>query len=241
MSCKACKLQFALLCTMRYIFFITLAAGTLLPASAQVQTRNKEVGINGLNMLFSRQVELLIRKPLKEEGQMRRIEINGLPSYKNNPVYSQQQGFENAPDQYRHEFDAYARIGIQVAKERYSQLGGNFALYRGTLWCLNLNYSATRDVIVSMNNVGRQSYGSLTVTPGLGYLVGFKYQAGKHIALSLDNNITLNASLTRTNNESSSFDFQTKTESRPYSSTYMSQAMNLSPGMVSRLWITYCF
>lgn len=226
---------------MRYIFFITLAAGTMLPASAQVQTRNKEVGINGLNMLFSRQVELLIRKPLKAEGQMRRIELNGMPSYNNTPVYSQQQGFEKAPDQYQKEYDAYARIGIQVAKERYSQLGGNFALYRGTLWSLNMIYSSSRDVIVSTTMASRQSYGSIVVTPGLGYLVGFKYQAGKHVALSLDNNITLNASITRTNNESSGFDFQTQKESKPFTSTYMSQSMNLSPGLVSRLWITYCF
>lgn len=226
---------------MRFIFFIALAAGTLLPASAQVQTRNKEVGINGLNMLFSRQVELLIRKPLKEEGQMRRIEINGIPSYSNTPVYSQQQGFEKAPDQYQKEFDAYARIGIQVAKERYSQLGGNFALYRGTLWSLNMIYSSSRDVIVSTTMASRQSYGSIAVTPGLGYLVGFKYQAGKHIALSLDNNITLNASITRTNNESSGFDFQSQKESKPFTNTYMSQSVNLSPGIVSRLWITYCF
>ncbi len=227
--------------TMRYIFFFTLAAGTLLPATAQVQTRNKEVGINGLNMLFSRQVELIFRKPLKQEGQMRRIELNGMPSYNNTPVYGQQQGFEKAPDQYQKEFDAYARIGIQVAKERYSQLGGNFALYRGTLWCLDLNYSSSRDVIVNPNYVSRYSSGRLSVTPGIGYLVGFKYQAGRHIALSLDNNITLNASIQRSNNESSSYDFQTRQENKPYSSTYLSQSVFLSPGIVSRLWITYCF
>ncbi|MBU6324941.1 MAG: hypothetical protein KJS92_05580 [Bacteroidetes bacterium] len=226
---------------MRYILFITLAAGTMLPASAQVQTRNKEVGINGLNMLFSRQVELLIRKPLKQEGQMRRIELNGMPSYSNTPVYNQQQGFEKAPEQYQKEFDAYARIGIQVAKERYSQLGGNFALYRGTLWCLNLNYSASRDVVVSQNDATRYSNGRLSVAPGLGYLVGFKYQAGKHIALSLDNNITLNAALTRVNYESSTYNLQSGKDNPPYSSTYMNQSVNLSPGIISRLWITYCF
>lgn len=226
---------------MRYIVFITLAAGTMLPASAQVQTRNKEVGINGLNMLFSRQVELLIRKPLKQEGQMRRIELNGMPSYSNTPVYNQQQGFEKAPEQYQKEFDAYARIGIQVAKERYSQLGGNFALYRGTLWCLNLNYSASRDVVVSQNDATRYSNGRLSVAPGLGYLVGFKYQAGKHIALSLDNNITLNAALTRVNYESSTYNLQSGKDNPPYSSTYMNQSVNLSPGIISRLWITYCF
>jgi hypothetical protein len=226
---------------MRYLFFITLAAGTLLPASAQVQTRNKEVGINGLNMLFSRQVELLIRKPLKEDGQMRRIELNGMPSYSNTPVYNQQQGFEKAPDQYKKEFNAVARVGIQVAKERYSQLGGNFALYRGTLWCLNMSYSSKREVDFSLNTVSSDSYGSLTVTPGIGYLVGFKYQAGKHIALSLDNNITFNASFTRTSFDNSSYNLQTAIESFTYSSDYFNQSINLSPGIISRLWITYCF
>jgi len=226
---------------MRYLFFITLAAGTLLPASAQVQTRNKEVGINGLNMLFSRQVELLIRKPLKEDGQMRRIELNGMPSYSNTPVYNQQQGFEKAPDQYKKEFNAVARVGIQVAKERYSQLGGNFALYRGALWCLNMSYSSKREVDFSLNTVSSDSYGSLTVTPGIGYLVGFKYQAGKHIALSLDNNITFNASFTRTSFDNSSYNLQTAIESFTYSSDYFNQSINLSPGIISRLWITYCF
>jgi hypothetical protein len=226
---------------MRYLFFITLAAGTLLPASAQVQTRNKEVGINGLNMLFSREVELLIRKPLKEDGQMRRIELNGMPSYSNTPVYNQQQGFEKAPDQYKKEFNAVARVGIQVAKERYSQLGGNFALYRGTLWCLNMSYSSKREVDFSLNTVSSDSYGSLTVTPGIGYLVGFKYQAGKHIALSLDNNITFNASFTRTSFDNSSYNLQTAIESFTYSSDYFNQSINLSPGIISRLWITYCF
>jgi len=227
--------------TMRYIFFFTLAAGTLLPATAQVQTRNKEVGINGLNMLFSRQVELLIRKPLKEDGQMRRIELNGMPAYSNTPVYNQQQGFENAPDQYKKEFNAFARMGIQVAKERYIQLGGNFALYRGALWCLNMSYSSKREVDFSLNTVNSNSYGSLTITPGIGYLVGFKYQAGKHIALSLDNNITFNASITRTSFDNSSYNLQTAKESSTYSSDYFNQSVNLSPGIISRLWITYCF
>lgn len=226
---------------MRYLMMILVLFCTLSSASAQVQTRNKEVGINGLNMLFSRQVELLIRKPLKEDGQMRRIEINGMPSYNNTPVYNQQQGFEKAPDQYQKEFDAYARIGVQVAKERYSQLGGNFALYRGTLWCLNLNYSSSRDVVVAQNDATRYSNGRLSVAPGLGYLVGFKYQAGKHIALSLDNNITLNASVTRVNYENSTYNLQTGKDNPPYSSTYINQSFNLSPGIVSRLWITYCF
>jgi hypothetical protein len=226
---------------MRYLMMIPVLFCTLSSASAQVQTRNKEVGINGLNMLFSRQVELLIRKPLKEDGQMRRIEINGMPSYNNTPVYNQQQGFEKAPDQYQKEFDAYARIGVQVAKERYSQLGGNFALYRGTLWCLNLNYSSSRDVVVAQNDATRYSNGRLSVAPGLGYLVGFKYQAGKHIALSLDNNITLNASVTRVNYENSTYNLQTGKDNPPYSSTYINQSFNLSPGIVSRLWITYCF
>jgi hypothetical protein len=226
---------------MKHITCILLALGSVMTASAQVQTQNKEIGINGLNMLFSRQVELLIRKPLKQEGHMRRIELNGMPSYSNTPVYSQQQGFESAPNAYQKEFNANARIGIQVAKERYSQMGGNFAFYRGTLWCLNMNYSANRDVVVSMNTANNSAYGSLTITPGIGYLVGFKYQAGKHVALSLDNNITLNASLTRTNFENSSYDFQTKTESQTFSSTYMNQSFSLAPAIISRLWITYCF
>ena len=226
---------------MKHITCILLALGSVMTASAQVQTQNKEIGINGLNMLFSRQVELLIRKPLKQEGHMRRIELNGMPSYSNTPVYSQQQGFESAPNAYQKEFNANARIGIQVAKERYSQMGGNFAFYRGTLWCLNMNYSANRDVVVSMNTANNSAYGSLTITPGIGYLVGFKYQAGKHVALSLDNNITLNASLTRTNFENSRYNFQTKTESQTFSSTYMNQSFSLAPAIISRLWITYCF
>lgn len=226
---------------MKHIICILLALGSVVPASAQVQTQNKEIGINGLNMLFSRQVELLIRKPLKKEGHMRRIELNGMPSYSNTPVYSQQQGFESAPDDYQKEFNANARIGIQVAKERYSQMGGNFAFYRGTLWSLNMNYSANRDVVVSMSSANNSAYGSLTITPGIGYLVGFKYQAGKHVALSLDNNITLNTSLTRTNFENSSYNYQTKTESQTFSSTYMNQSVSLTPAIISRLWITYCF
>lgn len=226
---------------MKYFCYILLVLGSLMPASAQVQTQNKEIGINGLNMLFSRQVELLIRKPLKQEGHMRRIELNGMPSYSNTPVYSQQQGFESAPAAYQKEFDAYARLGVQVAKERYSQMGGNFAFYRGTLWSLNLNYSANRDVVISMSSANNSAYGSLTITPGIGYLAGFKYQAGKHVALSLDNNITLNASVVRTNFENSSYNFQTKKESQTFSSTYLNQSFSLTPAIISRLWITYCF
>ncbi len=220
-------LAISLLCTSLYAFTQTNSEPS------------KTIGANFRNLWLGNSLEVILKKPLKQDKWRRRVfQVDGEHQESSNALTYQ----PGTPDPYRSNLNSRVFLSVELGTENHKRIIDDLHFYHGPIYRFFIGANHTRTLSGSTFFPEYTKSVNHNFGFGVGYLGGIRYQLNNRFGVQMDNVLLINFAGSVFNQTNYLYRSPALEEEINQTATdQLRTNINIPRVSISRIWLTYSF